>query len=101
MNLQVALLIDVLGASGAGRRAIVKAIAEQQGVYDEDEVARIYNGCSDKKLRVPRTWRRAIESIGLGDILAPLNIVTVRDSDSSVYIADDAWTDIEFEVALD
>ena len=100
LNAQVAKLIDVLGSSGAGKRAIVTAIAGKQGLHDAAEIERIYNGTSDKKLRVPRSWRDALLGIGMGEMLAPINIVTVRDHDS-VYVADDAWHDLEFEVALD
>ena len=37
-NEQVARLINALGESGAGRRAILWAIATRQGIEDEDEI---------------------------------------------------------------
>ena len=39
--------------------------------------------------------------IGLGEVLAPVNIVTVRDQDCAIYVSEEAWEDLEFEVALD
>lgn len=100
LNAQVVELTDVLGSSGEGKRAIVAAIAGKEGVHDAAEVERIYNGTSDQKLRVPRSWREALRGIGMEEMLAPINIVIVRDHDS-VYVADEAWHDLEFEVALD
>ena len=92
--------MDALGSSTAGRKAIVKAVAERQGIHDRAEIDRIYNGVSDRKLRVPRSWREAMRSIGLEEVLAPAHLITVDDHDA-VCVAEDAWEDLEFEVALD
>ena len=99
-NVEVARIIDLLGSHCAGRKAVVSAIAKQQGIDDQDEVARIYNGTSDRKLRVPVGWRAAMRAIGLQDVMMPINILETRDGDS-IYATGDAWQDIEFEVALD
>ena len=40
-------------------------------------------------------------AIGLGEILAPVNIMEVRGGGDSVYVNEESWSDIEFEVALD
>ena len=37
-NAQVAKIIACLGTSGSGRRAVIKAIAERQGVDDPEEL---------------------------------------------------------------
>jgi hypothetical protein len=99
-NVQIAKLIEVLGASGEGKRAVLKAVAKQFGIVDEDELRHLYNGTSDRKLNVPRSLRDAMCAIGLNDIMAPINILEVRDGDA-VYVNEEAWRDIEFEVALD
>ena len=48
VNAQVARLINVLGETGAGRRAVLKAVAMQQGINDEDELEKLYSGTSTK-----------------------------------------------------
>ena len=99
-NLQIAKIIDLLGKTGAGRRAILKAVAEKQGVTDEMELERLYEGKSDVKLRVPVGLRETMTNVGLGDSLAPLHILTAVEP-SQILVNDDAWHDLEFEVALD
>ena len=37
-NDQVARIINMLGESGAGRRAVLRAIAQRQGIDDDDEI---------------------------------------------------------------
>ena len=69
-NLEVAKLIETLGKCGSGRRAIVKAIAERQGIVDEDQLEGLYAGSSDVKLRVPTHLRLVLREIGLGNVLA-------------------------------
>ena len=49
-NLQVSRILETLGGSGAGRRAIITAIAEKQGISDSDELERMFSGESDVKL---------------------------------------------------
>ena len=39
--------------------------------------------------------------IGMQDMLAPANIVTLADPACPVYVSEEAWEDMEFEVALD
>ena len=98
-NENVVKLIEALGQSGAGRRAILKAIAERQGVTDEAQLEDMYAGKGDVKLHVPMNMRRVLREVGLGDALAEINILTV--SGPQEILATTAWEDIEFEVALD
>ena len=100
-NEEVAKLLDALGRNGAGRRAILKAIAERQ-VFDVDEtqLEELYSGESDLKLVVPLAWRRVLRNIGLGDALAEVNILTVSEP-QEILVNTEAWQDLEFEVALD
>ena len=37
-NRQVIKLIDILGQTGAGKRAVVKALAAKQGIEDDGEL---------------------------------------------------------------
>ena len=99
-NGQVGKLLAALGSSGSGRRAMIKAIAEQQGIVDADKIEKLFDGTSDEKLRVPMELRSALQDAGLGDILAPVNLITVTEV-AEVLTSSDAWKDIEFEVALD
>ena len=99
-NETVAKLIGALGESGAGRRAILRAVAERQGIVDADEVEDLLHGRGEQRLQVPPGLREALHSVGLGHALAPVNILTATEG-SSILINNDAWEDLEFEVALD
>jgi hypothetical protein len=98
-NRQVIKLIDVLGQTGAGKRAVVRAIAVKQGIDSEDELEKMFAGKSEKKLEVPRALREPLRDIGMGGLLAPLNILTA--SEPQHILVNEAWKDLEFEVALD
>ena len=98
-NRQVARLIDMLGQTGTGKRAVVKTIAAKQGIDDEDELEKLYAGQSQQKLHVPRGLRSTLQDIGLGSLLAPVNILTAMEPQS--ILVNEAWKDMEFEVALD
>ena len=82
------------------KMAILKAFAERQGITDDDEIERLYEGKSEHKLRLPMSLHRALKEIGLGKALAEVNILTTTDP-VSILAATDKWEDIEFEVALD
>ena len=99
-NLEVAKLIETLGKCGSGRRAIVKAIAERQGIIDEDQLESLYAGSSDVKLKVPSHLRPVLREIGLGSVLAEVNILTSSDP-QEILVNTAVWEDLEFEVALD
>ena len=58
------------------------------------------DGSSGQKLCVPARLRSALIEIGLQGALAPINLFEVHVKDP-VFLAGDAWTDLEFEVALD
>ena len=55
---------------------------------------------SGQKLCVPALLRSALVEIGFQGVLAPVNLFEGREKDP-VFVAGDAWTDLEFEVALD
>jgi hypothetical protein len=99
-NAQVTRILGILGETGAGRRAIIKAIADRQGIVDEDIIEELYSGKSDVKLRVPPAMRETLRDAGLADVIAPVNLITVTET-CEVLVATDAWRDLEFEVALD
>ena len=99
-NDQVAKIIACLGETNSGRRAVIKAVAERQGIVDPDELEQMYAGNSSSKLRVPQALRGTLQEIGLGDLLSPVNLVTVKET-TEVLVNEEAWRDIEFEVALD
>ena len=75
-------------------------MAERNGITDEDEIERLIDGKSEIKLRVPNQLRPALQSIGLGEMLAPINILEAMEL-HQILISEEAWQDIEFEVALD
>ena len=58
-NAQIAKIISAWGESGAGHRVVLKAVAERQGLC-EDEIEKLYEGKSDVKLKVPSTLRAAV-----------------------------------------
>ena len=100
-NVQVVRLIDALGSIGdSGKRAVLEAIARRNGVED-DEVDEMLKGSSTRKLAVPQHLRGAMESIGLGELLAPVNVITTWSPDAILVNEESTWQDIEFEVALD
>ncbi len=99
-NEQIAKLISALGESGSGRRAILRAVAGNQGVHDEDELEDLLHGRSTRKLQVPPGLREALLGVGLDHVIAPINLLTVTEPEQ-ILINNDAWADIEFEVALD
>ena len=49
---------------------------------------------------MPAYLREASCDIGLGDTIAPINLFEIREKDP-LLLAGDAWSDLEFEVALD
>jgi hypothetical protein len=80
----------------------LKAVAEKQGVLDDDELELLYSGKSEKKLNVPADLRSTLQDLGLGDCLAPVHILTAIEKGSVLPLQDDSvWQDLEFEVALD
>ena len=93
-------LIAALGSNGAGRRAIIKAVAGQQGITEDDELERLYSGNSEVKLKAPRHVRQAMIDIGLESRLAPVSMITFAEPDQ-ILLNDEGWKDLEFEVALD
>ena len=101
-NEQVAKLISALGDSSAGRRAILKAVAERQGIDDPDIVEDMLHNRSDQRIDVPVGLRGALSEIGLGHTMLSINLMLVKEQGlDQVLMANDAWEDIEFEVALD
>ena len=99
-NAQVAKLLSCLGTTGAGRRAVIDAVAKMQGIDDSDELERLNDGTSATKLRVPQQLGETMMDIGLGNLLAPVNLITCTET-AEILVNSDAWKDLEFEVALD
>ena len=52
-NVQVARIIVALGEDNSGRRAILLAIADKQGITSDYELGRLADGCADERLRIP------------------------------------------------
>ena len=99
-NVQIAQLISALGGSNAGRRAILQAVAEKQGIENPDVIEEMMHGDSDQRLEVPLGLRDAFRSIGLEHVMTPINLITAS-AGAQVLTAGDSWEDLEFEVALD
>ena len=91
----------MLGESGAGRRAILTAVAERQGITDDNDIVEMLKGTSKLKLQAPPGLREALQKIGLGGSLAPVNLITLSEKDAILTNTDAGWEDLEFEVALD
>ena len=53
------------------------------------------------KLMVPTSLREVMRDIGLGDMLTPLHMLEVVETQQQILMSGDAWRDLEFEVALD
>ena len=85
-----------MGQFGAGRRAVLKALAERQGITSDEQLDALDEGRSDVKLRVPISMRHALRESGLGGALAEVDILTVADPQE--ILATTAWADVEFEV---
>ena len=100
-NAQVARLINALGENGAGRRAVLTAVAAKQGIDNSDDIEDLLHDRSDRKIEVPIGLRTAFQEIGLGHTLAPLHLITSVEQDAVLMASSDMWEDIEFEVALD
>ena len=100
-NEQVGKLIQALGASGsAGRRAILVAVVQKQGITAEEDIDALMNGESEVKLQVPASLRSTLSEVGLGRLLAPINVLTIAEDPQQILL-NETWKDIEFEVALD
>ena len=100
-NAEVARIINVLGASGSGRRAILTAVAGRQGITDENDIVEMLKGTSKLRLEAPPGLREALQDIGLGCALMPVNTITLAEQDAILTNTDAEWEDLEFEVALD
>ena len=99
-NAQIAQLISALGCSNAGRKAILTAVAERQGVEDPEVIEGMIQGDSAQKIEVPMGLRDAFRSIGLDHVMTPINLFTIGGG-GEIMAASDAWEDLEFDVALD
>ena len=92
--------ITALSSNGVGSRAIIKAVAGQHGITGDDDVERLYSGLSEVKLKAPKYVRQAVIDVGLESALAPVNMLTFAEPEQ-ILLSDEAWKDLEFEVALD
>ena len=76
-------------------------MAAKQGI-DSEAAEDILDGRSDRKIHVPAYLRSTLQDIGLGEVMAPLNLFKiVGPADEPLRMAGNHWDDIEFEVALD
>ena len=82
----------------AGQEAVLQAVVEKCGV-DVDEVGRLIDGTSERRLRVPPSVRCLLGEMELSHVCAPLNLFEY--SASEVLVHEAAWKDLEVEVALD
>ena len=80
-SVQVVKFISALGESGAGRRAVLKDVADRRGIDDPDDLEKLFGGKSDVDLKIPTDLRAAMQGIGLGDALAPINVTILKDPD--------------------
>ena len=93
-------LIIASGNNGVGRRAILQAVAKQQGITGDDKLERLYSGESEVKLRAPRHVRLAMIDVGFESTLALVSMLLFAEHEQ-ILLSGEAWKDIEFEVALD
>ena len=75
-NVQIVKLIVALGAEDNGRRTIFKAMAAKEGI-DSQITEGILDGISDRKILVPAYLRSTLQDIGLGEVMAPLNLFEI------------------------
>jgi len=101
-NTYVVRLIAALGENDSGRRAVLRAIAERQGISADSDLDMLADGMapSDMLLRVPAHLRGPLQDIGLESALAPISLFEVIEKEG-ILLAGDTWSDLEFEVALD
>ena len=99
--MQVVKLIAAMGTGDSGRRAILEAIAANQGITDQSVIDGMLNGTNDTRLRAPDNFRAAMHEVGLSRAIMPINLFEIREKDPLLAMTGDAWTDLEFEVALD
>ena len=64
------------------------------GIVDGDELERMYEGRPTTKLRVPLEMREVLRDIGIGELLAPVKLVTVRET-AEILVNTEAWKDLE------
>ena len=94
-NVQIVKLIAALGAGDNGRRTILKAMAAKQGI-DSEAAEDILDGRSDRKIHVPAYLRSTLQDIGLGEVMAPLNLFEIVGlADEPLLMAGNHWDDIE------
>ena len=85
----------------SGELSVIRAVAAANGIKSEDTIQQIAKGESDLKLGAPHQVRELLHAMDLAHFLAPVNLLFGK-SQGSIFVADQqAWDDIEFEVALD
>ena len=100
-NVQIIQLIAALGEKDSGRRVVLKDMAMNQGMFSDQDVDDLLEGSSGSRLHVPAYLRNALQDIGLGEAMAPLNLFEIIATDEPLLMAGDSWSGLEFEVALD
>jgi hypothetical protein len=95
----VELVYALAESEEAGNRAVLRAIAGVAGIKSEIEVERMLKGQSKEKIRPPSHVRHLLQSMNLGHVLEPVNLLV--GADGPILSAESEWQDVEFEVALD
>ena len=104
LQMQARQLADIfreLADPNAANEAVLRVAAQCSGITNPDEIKRVVARSSSAKLVVPKQLRELMLEMGIGHQLKPVNLFTIQDDPTAVLLADSAWQDVEFEVALD
>ena len=99
--MQIIKLTAAFGEKDSGRRAILNAVAMKQGMISDQDVDDFFDVSSKRRIQVPGYLQNVLRDIGLGEVMAPLNLFEIAAVDEPLLVAGDSSSDIEFEVALD
>ena len=100
-NVHIIKLISALGNKDSGRRTILKAMPANQGISSDEDINDLMSGSAERRLHVPAYLRNVMKDIGLGEVMAPLNLSEIVGGNELLLMAGDSWSDLEFEVALE
>ena len=90
------------GENDAGKMAILKAVAERHSVVGMEKLRGLASGEApdEERLCVLSHLRGALCDIGLHCAIVPINVMETVET-QAIFIANEDWNDLEFEVALD
>ena len=99
---RIAKLVYALAEdSDAAKLSVLRAVAAIDGVTCESKVRAMLKGDGDVKLAPSPHIRSLLAAMDLGHVLAPVNLMEWGREPSQVLAAEQKWSDVEFEVALD